>query len=147
MFESIIGHEKEKKTIENILKNNTFSHAYLFVGPSGIGKCLFAYELAKVLLNTNKVTSMQSMFQACTNLITIPLLDTSSCLNMQNMFQGCTKLSDDSLNNIMKMCINTPSNYARTKSLSNIGLNGPQRTTCQTLSNYLDFLDAGWSDS
>ena len=55
MFESIIGHEKEKKTIENILKNNTFSHAYLFVGPSGIGKCLFAYELAKVLLNTKDI--------------------------------------------------------------------------------------------
>ena len=65
MFESIIGHEKEKKTIENILKNNTFSHAYLFVGPSGIGKCLFARELAKVLLNTNNLDTCLDYKYVC----------------------------------------------------------------------------------
>jgi len=55
MFENIIGHKKEKEIITNLLNSNTFSHAYLFVGSKGIGKCLFAKELAKVLLNTDNL--------------------------------------------------------------------------------------------
>ena len=55
MFENIIGHKKEKEIITDLLKSNTFSHAYLFVGDKGIGKCLFAKELAKELLNTGNL--------------------------------------------------------------------------------------------
>lgn len=51
MFEEIIGHNREKTILERELNNNSFSHAYLFTGPEGIGKkslaALFAIELIK----------------------------------------------------------------------------------------------------
>ena len=45
MFESIIGHEKQKELFENLLKNDELSHAYLFIGPNGIGKATVTKEL------------------------------------------------------------------------------------------------------
>ena len=46
-FEQIIGNENNKKILTNI---ENPSHAYLFIGPEGIGKFLFAKEFAKKLL-------------------------------------------------------------------------------------------------
>ena len=46
-----------------------------------------------VLLDTSKVTNMDSMFQNCTNLTTIPLLNTSSVTNMDSMLANCTSLT------------------------------------------------------
>lgn len=65
MFESVIGHEKEKGIITSILNSNTFSHAYLFVGQKGIGKSLFARELAKVVLNTNNLDTCLDYKYVC----------------------------------------------------------------------------------
>ena len=45
------------------------------------------------LLNTGELTDMNSLFQSCVNLVTIPQLDTSSAVNMQSMFMGCTNLA------------------------------------------------------
>lgn len=98
------------------------------------------------LFNTNKVTNMSCMFMNCTNLATIPILDTSSVKNMDTMFSSCSSLSDESLENIMEMCIEATS-YTGAKNLSSIGLNVVQRNKCKTLSNYQAFLDAGWSAS
>lgn len=98
-------------------------------------------------LNTSGVTSMYNMFSSCYELIDIEVLDTSTLTKtgMRSMFSGCTKLSDESLNNILQMCINavkiTDSSY---KTLAYIGLTSAQATICQGLSNYQAFLDAGW---
>jgi DNA polymerase-3 subunit delta' len=46
----MIGHEKQKKYFEQIIKNGRLGHAYLFTGPEMIGKRTFALELAKNLL-------------------------------------------------------------------------------------------------
>ena len=45
------------------------------------------------LLDTSKVTNMQSMFSSCKDLTTIPLLDTSKVTDMNFMFNGCTNLT------------------------------------------------------
>ena len=45
------------------------------------------------ILNTSNVTSMNSMFNGCTSLVTIPLFDTSSATSMIAMFNGCTSLT------------------------------------------------------
>lgn len=95
------------------------------------------------LLDTRNVTNMNYMFNYCTNLITIPVLDTSKVKNMPS-FQGCGKLSNDTLNNIMQMCINATS-FTGTKTLRGLSLTRAQATTCQSLSNYQAFLNAGWS--
>ena len=121
------------------------------------------------LLDTSKVTNMSYMFSSCTSLTTIPLIDTSKVTNMSYMFQNCPSLTlipaldtssvtnmdgmfsfnsftDECLNNILQMCINATS-YNKTKSLSQLGLNESRASASriQALSNYQDFLDAGWT--
>ena len=98
------------------------------------------------LLDTSGVTAMNSMFNGCSNLTEIPLLDTSSATNINSMFNGCSNLSENSLNNILQMCINAVSyTGVNTKTLNYIGLSKEQATKCTTLSNYQAFLDAGWT--
>lgn len=46
MFEKIIGHEQNKKHFAN---RNSYSQAYIFEGIEGIGKFMFAMEIAKSL--------------------------------------------------------------------------------------------------
>lgn len=46
----IIGHEHWVSVFDQIQRQHRLAHAYLFVGPAGIGKRLFAGELAKALL-------------------------------------------------------------------------------------------------
>jgi len=48
-FEHILGQERPKRFILAALRRNRLGHAYLFSGPDGVGKTLFAIELAKLL--------------------------------------------------------------------------------------------------
>lgn len=56
-FNSIIGNDEVKSLLDNLIKTNNVVHSYMFVGPDGIGKFLFAKEFAKMILcqDTNKV--------------------------------------------------------------------------------------------
>lgn len=120
------------------------------------------------LLNTSKVVTMTYTFYNCTALLSVPLFDTgnvqqfdycfSGCYALKNIplfdtgktktmkscFSQCPLLSNDSLNNILKMCINA-TNYTGTKTLKAIGLTSTQASACQSLSNWADFTDAGWT--
>lgn len=96
-------------------------------------------------LDTSNVTDMKQMFQGCSNLVKVPVFDASkNSLNLRYMFVGCSKLSNESLNNIMATCISA-TNFASVKTLANLGLTSEQATTCQGLSNYDDFITAGWT--
>ena len=53
-------------------------------------------------------------------------------------------LTDDSLNNLLKMCSNA-TNYTASKTLKDVGLTNTQATTCTGLSNWADCVTAGWS--
>lgn len=88
--------------------------------------------------------ALNYMFQYCSKLENVPQFNTSNVKNMRSTFQGCTKLSNESLNNILAMCINA-TNYSNTKTLAYIGLTSAQAETCQTLSNWNDFVAAGWT--
>ncbi|VTS03478.1 DNA polymerase III subunit delta' [Tuwongella immobilis] len=46
----IIGHESVQALLERYWQRGRLAHAYLFVGPQGIGKVRFAQEFAKALL-------------------------------------------------------------------------------------------------
>ena len=98
-------------------------------------------------LNTSKVETFQYCFAQCESLIDVPVLDTSSVtgFGFQSVFGSCPNLSNDSLNNIMQMCINTKNVYGNYKKLSEVGLTSDQATICQGLSNYQAFTEAGWS--
>jgi len=95
-------------------------------------------------LNTSNVTNMQTMFIACNRLTTVPQFDMSSVTNITNMFSSCNALTNDSLNNILASCISATS-YTGTKTLKQMGLTSQQATACTSLSNYNDFVSAGWS--
>ena len=98
--------------------------------------------------DTSKVTSASSMFRYCTNLTTVPQFNmgaiTGSGMNL--MFTNCSSLSNESLNNILAMCISatlvTNTNY---KTLKYIGLTSGQAATCESLSNWSAFIAAGWT--
>lgn len=48
-FKDIVGQDKAIKLLQSAIRNNRLSHAYLFVGPDGVGRRLTAKTLAKVL--------------------------------------------------------------------------------------------------
>ena len=54
MFEGIIGNDKIKKELINLVNLNKYPHSMLFIGTSGIGKKLIAREFAKMILCEEK---------------------------------------------------------------------------------------------
>lgn len=52
MFENIVGHKKQKEILSKSIASGNISHAYLFLGNSGIGKFDLACEFAKQILKT-----------------------------------------------------------------------------------------------
>lgn len=44
------GHEAQVRGFQRVIRRNRLAHAYLFTGPPGVGKRLFARELARTLL-------------------------------------------------------------------------------------------------
>ena len=68
-FDNLIGNEEIKKILTNTIQNNKILHSYLFIGPEGIGKKLFAKEFAKgILCNEQKAcNNCKSCVQFDTN--------------------------------------------------------------------------------
>lgn len=49
-FDNVIGNDNIKELLSNSIKLNNFVHSYMFVGPDGIGKSIFAKDFSKMLL-------------------------------------------------------------------------------------------------
>jgi DNA polymerase-3 subunit delta' len=49
-WRDIVGHDAIRDQLRSAYRRGRFAHAYLFIGPSGVGKKRFARELAKALL-------------------------------------------------------------------------------------------------
>lgn len=54
MFENIIGNEKNKKYLENLIKTKKYTQSYIFSGKEGIGKQKFAKEFIKNIICENQ---------------------------------------------------------------------------------------------
>ena len=69
MFEDIIGNEKTKEILKRTITLNRASHSYMFLGPEGIGKKLFAKEFAKTILclgnNKTRESSYCNICKSC----------------------------------------------------------------------------------
>ena len=95
-------------------------------------------------LNTSKVEIFREAFGSCSALQELPLFDTSSATNLQNMVGSTLRLNDTSLDNILKMCINSKETN---KTLTRLGFNSSyySASRIQALPSYQDFIDAGWT--
>ena len=84
--------------------------------------------------DTENVTTMNSMFQGCPNLTTIPQLNTRSTTNMNNMFRECSHLTTIQLD---------ISNISSETSMSNTFQNCPSLTTIDI--THMNNISTMWS--
>jgi len=61
-WQRVRGHEAQRQAFERVIQRGRLAHAYLFTGPPGIGKRLFADEFAKALLCESRPAER---FEAC----------------------------------------------------------------------------------
>ncbi len=64
-WQRIRGHEALVRAFSHVIKRGRLAHAYLFTGPPGIGKRLFAIELAKVLLCEHPDAGKKEILEGC----------------------------------------------------------------------------------
>lgn len=106
------------------------------------------YKIKEIpLFDTSRATAMNTMFNNCQNLETIPQFNLGSVSTVNSMLSNCISLTDQSLDNVLKMCININPNYSRTKTLAQIGFNATNYPTSriEALPHYQDFINAGWT--
>ena len=77
--------------------------------------------------DTANVTTMEFMFNNCSNLTSIPQLDTSKVTNMQYMFNNCSNLTSIPQLDASKV-VNTGSMFNNCTSLTSIGIYGFTRS-------------------
>lgn len=49
-FKNLLGNDKIKRELLDVVRSGNVSHSYMFVGEEGLGKCLFALDFAKLIL-------------------------------------------------------------------------------------------------
>lgn len=102
-------------------------------------------------INTSNSRNFGSMFSGCNNLENIPILDfskmKSSTRYWRQIFSGCEKLTNNSLNNILKGLLLTDitTAFARYKTLAYIGLTQSQADICTNFSEWQTLLNNGWT--
>lgn len=67
----ILGHDELKASFQRVVARGRLAHAYLFLGPTGVGKRLFAQELGKALL----CEAGQDVLAACDQCAACALVD------------------------------------------------------------------------
>ena len=151
-----------------------------FVNPNTSAYWMFcgcdSLEIFPEMKNTQNVVDFARAFQECKKLKTIEYFDTSNandlsymCIGcselvnfpalnasktriggLSDMFSNCPNLSDESLNNILAMCISANATHANAaygnKSLTQyLKLTSTQANKCKSLSNWSAFIAAGWT--
>lgn len=146
VFPPIIECSDNITSLRNLYYNGSMSYLGDEAFPT---KCI---DVSKI--NTSNVTDVYCMFLNNRNLVEIFGIENfnlgkiADMGKIERMFGGCPKLSDNTLNNILKALStfnpNLPSNYIR--KLSGIGLTADQIAKCKTLDNWSLAEAAGWVD-
>lgn len=102
-------------------------------------------------VDVSSVSNFQNAFFGCSNLVDLDISNWKMTgggywgLYTNNMLSNCPKLSNKSLDGIMKALTTVTNISASNKTLKAIGLSQEQVETCKTLSNYDAFIAAGWT--
>jgi len=100
-------------------------------------------------LDTSNIQIFRYMFSNCNELENVPVYDTSGAkenyASMEYMFSS-TKLTDQSLDNILQMCIAAPANMSG-RNLARLGLTASAYPVAkiQSLPHYSEFIASNWS--
>lgn len=137
------GGLKVLKRVENIgVDSSTLSYA--FAGATNLTYISFS-SFYTSNLNVNH------MFDGCTNLVDISFGNITQTNfitrnGFQYMFSNCPNLSDNSLNEILNLCLHNPG-YQYSKTLAELSFKATNypASRIQALSNYQAFLNAGWT--
>ncbi|HYT92887.1 MAG TPA: DNA polymerase III subunit delta' [Gemmataceae bacterium] len=78
-WQRVRGHEAQIEAFERAVRRGRLAHAYLFAGPPGVGKRLFARELARALLCEGKAHGPQPVgLNACDHCTACALVDANT---------------------------------------------------------------------
>lgn len=108
--------------------------------------CLHLTEARYIF--TNNCYNMDSTFADCTNLVEVSELNTHNVFTMNNMFRHCNNLSNNSIQNIVNMCLNSNITNTARMNLDNTNIYSPLFNTIFDNSYYQnrwqELTDAGW---
>ena len=79
-WQRIRGHDSLIQAFDQAVRRGRLAHAYLFVGPAGVGKRLFAGELAKALLCEAR---QEARLEACDHCGACKLVDAGTHPDLQ----------------------------------------------------------------
>ena len=128
-----------KKIPSNLVGQSNISYAF---------KSLDNLETVEKF-DTSNVHDMSYLCMTCGKLVNFPELDVSNVDTSQGfkaMFSNTLGLSDESINNVLNMCIKAV-NYPGTKTLAELGFDSSRYKVAriQALPSYDDFIAAGWT--
>lgn len=133
---------KTIKGLSNFNTSNLTDMSYMFLNTF----CINTIDLSS--FDTRNVTNMQSAFESCKashidfgeNFV-LPKL-----LYMTNIFSSASNFDNDTVNSILHI-LTTATSYAGTKTLRALGFSSSRypALTIQGLSNYQEFINAGWT--
>lgn len=128
---------------------------FTFTFPSSFkpSSCVGMFNSARVtgipLFDTSLVTSMQSFCYTANYIVDVPKFNTTSittATGVQNMFYQCSQLSQQSVDNVLQMCIDLSSKFTGSLGyLWNHNLPTTISDKAQNSSYYQAFLDSGWT--
>ena len=140
------------KSVPNLDTTSATTYSWMFHNCAELERVdISNYTTANFILHS--VGSFGHMFDGCSKLQYVNFgnfqtFDPTKTDNCYLMFNGCTQLSPTTLNDILKLCILYGDNMSNPndKKISIVGItDSTLLSVIPTLSNYQDFINAGWT--
>lgn len=130
----------------NFINKKSDFNAKIITSPTNTYNTIAKNIISLPTIDLYDMTRATNTFSGCTKLVDVSFKNPTRLTQMNGMFTDCHNLSDTSLNNILKMCIEATA-YEGTKTLYYLGFraNKYSQERIESLSNYQDFVNAGWT--
>lgn len=113
-FAEVLGQEHITRTLRNAIARDRVGHAYLFVGPRGIGKTTSARIFAKALECSNPQRDAEGLIEPCCRCDTCKEIAAGNCLDVLEI-DGASNNSVDNIRDLRETVQYTPTNGRRYK--------------------------------